>query len=180
MRREAHRRRIQDREWTVSVDFYPAVVETQPGGRKFINFAIDGGRRCGCVSLHDAQEAWVDSPPGTPYPRCELCTDRDAWSINLCNGNAADLCAWLGAPYDEGSGELPASELAALCRRRLWPEARNAGVARPAFVDEAPGQATIVSVGRDADYLPRRTKQLLDLCERSIVRFGAGVLMSWA
>jgi hypothetical protein len=166
----------------VSVTFYTAKRGTDRvhDGRVYtsIEFMIEG--RCGCRELEAEQDAWVNSPAGTPYPQCPVCRERDQWSMNLSNSNAADLCEWLGAPFEEYSGELPATELAALCRRRLWPEPRNQGVEVPARVESVPGRATIVTCAREADYLPRRTRQLLDLCERSIQRFGAGVLMAWA
>jgi hypothetical protein len=49
---------------------------------------------------------------------------RSQW-INLSNQNAADFLAWLGLPTRDLVGELPGRELAALCRRRLWPEPGN-------------------------------------------------------
>jgi hypothetical protein len=50
--------------------------------------------------------------------------------LNLANRNAADLLAWLGLPSAELYGSLPGRELAALCRRRLWPEKRNVDAER--------------------------------------------------
>jgi hypothetical protein len=48
--------------------------------------------------------------------------------------DALDLLEWLGVDRPE-FGRIPARELAALCRRRLWPIARNVDAAfgaRPA------------------------------------------------
>ena len=42
-------------------------------------------------------------------------------AMNLSNRNAADLLAWLGLATDDLYGQMPARELAARCRRRLWP-----------------------------------------------------------
>src|SRR5262249_40429784 len=84
---------------------------------------------------------------------------EDSW-INLANQNAADLLAWLGLPADELFGQIPARELAALCRRRLWPEARNAD---PEVPDVDRGR--FYRFGRRAGYLRQRTMGLLHLAE---------------
>ena len=98
-----------------------------------------------------------------------LSTDlEDSW-INLANQNAADLLAWLGFPSDDLYGQIPARELAALCRRRLWPEARNAD---PEVPDVARGR--FYRFGRPAGYLRQRTMELLHLAELA----GDGVI-SW-
>lgn len=165
----------------MSVTFYPAVMTKLSDGRDCFDFAVRTDERCGCAAFHDAKEAWVHAPEGTPYPQCDVCAERDAWSLHLSNRNAYDLAAWLGVPEDERlCGDLPAKELAARCRRRLWPEARNLDTAIPTTVDAEPGHATVIDVGRGDGYLRRRTEQLLALAERSMARFGAEVLFSWA
>ena len=83
----------------------------------------------------------------------------DAW-INLCNQNAADLLRSLGLPADDLYGQLPASELAARCRRRLWPEPRNLD---PALPDESADRYH--RFGRPCGYLRQRTAELLRLAE---------------
>jgi len=75
--------------------------------------------------------------------------------------NAAALLAWLDLPADL-HGQLPARELAARCRRRLWPEARN--------VDEGEAGAEsgrVISGGRRPGYLEGRTADLLRVCDRA-------------
>ena len=92
----------------------------------------------------------------------------DQW-INISNQNAADLLVWLGLPVEHLVGELPARELAALCRRRLWPEPRN-------LDPEVPDQISnrFYCFGRPNGYLRQRTAELLHLAELA----GDG-LISW-
>lgn len=94
--------------------------------------------------------------------------DNEDLELNVSNSNARDLFSWLG--YDEEAqgelhGELNARELAARCRRRLWPEARNHDAAVPSYVETGTGGATLISCGRPAGYLEDRTRQLLKLAE---------------
>ena len=76
---------------------------------------------------------------------------------------------WLGLPVEHLVGELPARELAALCRRRLWPEPRN-------LDPEVPDQISnrFYCFGRPNGYLRQRTAELLHLAELA----GDG-LISW-
>jgi hypothetical protein len=80
--------------------------------------------------------------------------------INLSNRNAADLFAWLSLPTDELYGSMPARELAARGRRRLWAEARNID---PELPEERAARS--VFFGRPAGYLRGRTEELLRLAE---------------
>ena len=84
-------------------------------------------------------------------------------AMNLSNRNAADLLAWLGLPTEDLYGQMPARELAARCRRRLWPEARNLD---PGLADEQEGRCFVF--GRPAGYLRSRTEELLRLAESAI------------
>ena len=97
--------------------------------------------------------------------------DADTY-LNLANSNAGDLLRWLGLPayaqYGDLIGDLAAVELAARCRRRLWPEPRNLDPARPSVDLEQPGRAHFLECGRQAGYLRERTGQLLALCERDL------------
>lgn len=102
---------------------------------------------------------------------------HDDQEINVSNANARDLLEWLRVTFDEEciAGSIRASELAARCRRRLWPEFAEANTGRETVIDAAPGRATLISCGRDPDYLQRRTEQLLALCELDLnaeVHFG--------
>ncbi len=94
--------------------------------------------------------------------------DTEAW-INLANANAADLLEWLGYPREPLYGSLDARELAARCRRRLWPEARNVDPALPSHVE-----GRFIFCGRRPAYLRERTAELLAIAERAgdLVDFG--------
>jgi hypothetical protein len=86
-------------------------------------------------------------------------------TINLSNANAWTLLEWIGIAPDHG-GTVPARELAALTRRRLWPEVRernDEGVAPS--VDKAPGRCTMIDCGRRPGYFQERAEQLLRLAE---------------
>ena len=83
----------------------------------------------------------------------------DEW-INLSNQNAADLLAWLGIASEYLVGDMPARELAALCRRRLWPEPRNIDPEVPAVFSDR-----FYAFGRLIGYLRQRTADLLHLAE---------------
>jgi hypothetical protein len=96
-------------------------------------------------------------------------TDDDEHWMDLANVNAARLLEWLGILVDHLVGEMPAREVAALCRRRLWPEPRNFDPATP---DEVSGR--MYCFGRPAGYLRQRTAELLELAELA----GDG-LISW-
>lgn len=82
--------------------------------------------------------------------------------INLANTNARELLRWLGLPNGEGelSGDAPAAEIAARCRRRLWPEARNEDPGVPAT-----REGRVIDCGRRPGYLPEKVALLLALCE---------------
>lgn len=109
--------------------------------------------------------------------------------VNVSNTRARELLDWLGFSAEARDpalcGTLPSGELAARCRRRLWPIARNQdpGTATTiegpiARLQEIGADAenashegpTVVICGRPEGYLPVRTAQLLALCERA----GAG------
>ena len=98
---------------------------------------------------------------------CDL-QHPDRW-LNLSNGNAAGLLVWLGLPTDDLYGSIPARELAARCRRRLWAEARNVD---PRLPDEHAGRCHFL--GRPEGYLRTRTEELLRICRTSPGFPGAG------
>jgi hypothetical protein len=90
--------------------------------------------------------------------------DSDA-DINLSNVNAWALLEWIGITPDH-DGSIPARELAALTRRRLWPELRARGDEGIApIVDTTRGGATFVDCGRRAGYFQERASQLLQLAD---------------
>src|SRR5262245_35193401 len=47
--------------------------------------------------------------------------------LQMSNVNAAAFFRWVPLEFDVWAGAIPARELAALLRRRLWPERRGAG-----------------------------------------------------
>jgi hypothetical protein len=93
-------------------------------------------------------------------PRVAADLERPERWMNLSNRNAAALLAWLSLPTDELYGSMPARELAARCRRRLWDEARNIDPERP---EER--AARCLFFGRPAGYLRGRTEELLRIAE---------------
>lgn len=89
-----------------------------------------------------------------------------AMFVNIANANAQDFLRWARFPDTRLYGQLPARELAALLRRRLWPEHRTKdddGI--PASVDHAPGTPIIVNFGREPGRLTRYAERLLALAE---------------
>jgi hypothetical protein len=85
--------------------------------------------------------------------------------MNLSNVNACDLLRWLAYdPVPEGA-DLTARDLAARCRRRLWPEARNFDPAVGAITTRSVTGARLVECGRREGYLRERTEQLLRLAD---------------
>lgn len=106
--------------------------------------------RCACEILRDEEARDFDDRT------CAACNA----SLNMNNRNAADLIAWLGI---EGSltlcmhGSIGAGELAAKCRRRLWPEEFNNDPALPPVVKSE----RAIECGREANYLRTRTRDLL-------------------
>jgi hypothetical protein len=101
--------------------------------------------------------------------------DDEVSYVNVANDNAMELLYWLGlSPNSDLCGEAPASDLAARCRRRLWPIARNEDPGRPGAESGGPGTGTArcISFGRDPGYLPRVATRLLALAERA----GEGVV----
>lgn len=90
------------------------------------------------------------------------------WSINLANRNASDLLWWLMSLSDDPlCGGMPAKEVAALCRRRLWPEERNVDPGFEDVITTMPGGVTLIDCGRDAGYLHGLTERLLRLAEHA-------------
>jgi hypothetical protein len=100
--------------------------------------------------------------------------EDQATYLNLNQRNARDLLEWLGLPTppegdDDMFGEIEAQELAARCRRRLWPVARNTDDELLGEVHEAAnGHCKSIECPRPAGYLREKTQALLTLCERSI------------
>lgn len=119
----------------------------------------------------DCTRRWCDDcdacPADQDYPveySCEIC---DA-EINMANGNALDLLRWLGLTVDY-CGEVLASDLAPILRRRLWDESRNHDAATSGEESGGPGtgQCRMISMGRTSGYLRQRCEQLLATCERA-------------
>lgn len=91
-------------------------------------------------------------------------SDLDKPGLNLSNVNACDLLRWLDYEPDY-AGELSARDLAARCRRRLWPEARNVDAAVPQTESRGARGARFIECGREAGYLRDRTERLLAVAQ---------------
>lgn len=101
-------------------------------------------------------------------------------SINLNSVNAAEVLRWLGVdPHSEHGlvGEIEAKELAALCRRRLWPEKRNETPAVEGGEVPNPGGCRFILGSRDANYHQEKALALLALSERILKRQKKGVVI---
>lgn len=97
---------------------------------------------------------------------CGVCSTAHERAMNLTNVNAVDLLVWLG--YDgDPYGELDASDLAARCRRRLWPEQRNVDAGRAHQVIERTNGGGAFICGRPAGRLQEYAERLLRIAERT-------------
>lgn len=140
----------------MSVDFYIAIK-------------VDGGTRY--VYRCDCSQQWCDAcdvawEKGEQSPEmflCESCTDV---SVNLHNGNAADWLRWVGLT-SAPCGEIKAAELAALCRRRLWDEARNHDAGTEGADYKVPNGPRVIMGGRPDGRLRQITEQMLRVCEKA-------------
>jgi len=101
------------------------------------------------ITFHIAGEPWDEAG------------EREL-NVSNCNGYA--LLEWLGITPDY-CGSIKATDLAARCRRRLWPESRNVDEGRKGFISTTPGHATMVDCGRAPGYFTERAEQLLAICE---------------
>lgn len=139
----------------MSVTFYVAV--------EYADGSLRMAYRCDC-SMRWCDACDQADAAGQPYPEqffCDNCTDKD---INMANGNAADFMRWVGLPSAPG-GEVKASELAALCRRRLWDEARNHDKGFEGRDYKVPGGPRVIEGGRRDGYMREQTERMLKLCE---------------
>lgn len=100
-----------------------------------------------------------------------------AMFLNLANVNARTFGEWLGLELGECLvGEAPAREVAALCRRRLWPERREKDDPGVPFSDtKRPGQCRVIVCGRPPGRLAEYAERLLALAEEA----GGGVITWW-
>lgn len=123
--------------------------------------------RCDCSRrwCDDCDAAWARGETAPEMYTCEIC---DA-EVNLANGNALDLLAWVGLPVDY-CGHVSARDLAPKLRRRLWDVERNH--------DEGitpVSEGRVHYGGRRPGYLRERCEWLLATCERAGDR-----LIAWA
>lgn len=104
---------------------------------------------------------------------------RRTHSLNLSSANAAEVLRWLGVdPRSEDGlvGEIAVTELAALCTRRLWPEARNSTPAIAGEDQSVPGQCRFYQCEREENYHQRIATQLLEMCNRAMKRSRKGMV----
>jgi hypothetical protein len=101
----------------------------------------------------------------------ELDYEDPSTYVNLSNSNARELIDWLKLSMDTSEdlwGRMPAREVAARCKRRLWPEKRNCDPARATRDTKRPGKCRITEMGRPEGYLRMRTADLLQLATRNL------------
>lgn len=97
----------------------------------------------------------------------DLDSDSKGRSIYLSERNAVDLLSWLSFAR-ETWGAIPAREVAARCRRRMWPLPRNVDAAIQERTEVCVGGAVkLVQLGREEGYLRKRTEELLYLAEQA-------------
>jgi hypothetical protein len=108
--------------------------------------------------------AWAKDLDAPDQFSCDVCDSE----INMSNANAGDLLVWVGLP-NEYCGNVSASDLAPILRRRLWDESRNHDAATSGEESGGPGtgQCRMISMGRTSGYLRQRCEQLLATCERA-------------
>jgi hypothetical protein len=116
----------------------------------------------------DCSERWCNACDATVYPEpyppmftCDDCTDTE---MNLANLNAMEFIDWLGIKADYS---MPATEVAALCRRRLWDEKRNHDPEREGAEYKVPNGPRVIECGRGPDYLRSKTEIMLRICEKA-------------
>jgi hypothetical protein len=101
------------------------------------------------------------------------CDDGVRWPpagmfVNPSNENARDLLKWLGLPHDKLYGEVKARELAALVRRRLWPERRHSDdPGRPASIHHSESGPVVIMFGREPGRLAQYAERLLALADHA-------------
>ena len=144
----------------MSVDFYIA-QRTDDGGTRYV-YRCDCDMRW-CDACDVAFDKGEDSPP---MFTCDSCTDT---KVNLHNQNAGDWLRWVGL-VSAPSGEIKATELAALCRRRLWDEKRNHDAGTTFEDHQVPGRARVIMGGRPEGRLRDITEQVLRVCEKAADR----------
>jgi hypothetical protein len=95
----------------------------------------------------------------------EYSEERPETFVQVSESNCFDLLKWLWMEPSD-FGYVAAPDLAARCRRRMWPIARNYDPALPPR-GERSGNVRLVVAGREAGYLRARTEELLKLAERA-------------
>jgi hypothetical protein len=145
----------------MSITFY--ITEVNAAGQMVRAYRCDCSQRW-CDAC-DA--AWANDQKTPEMFSCSDCTDTE---VNMGNGNALEFMEWISIRADYG-GDIPAPELAARCRRRLWDESRNhdpalSGEDRAAAMGVA-GNPRVIVGDRMPGYLRMRTEQMLRICEKA-------------
>lgn len=97
----------------------------------------------------------------------EYAMDKPETFVSLSEVDALDLLQWLGFPAED-FGVVDAPDLAARCRRRQWPLARNIDPALPARNMRAVNSNVSYAVpAREEGYLCAKTSEILRLAERA-------------
>lgn len=110
--------------------------------------------------LFDIVDAnWPRDPDGCALPPAPM-------YVNLSNVNARAFLEWIGLDSPALYGEIPARELAAILRRRLWPSRRHHGdEGESPQTLKQPGRATFINGGRAPGKLAAYAERLLALAE---------------
>jgi hypothetical protein len=119
--------------------------------------------RCNCSERWcNACDAAFDKNEQSPEMyTCADCTDVE---MNLANQNAMEFIHWLGINADYS---IPAPEMAALCRRRLWDEKRNHDPAKDGDEYKVEGGPRVIIAERRPGYLREKTEIMLRICEKA-------------
>ena len=89
--------------------------------------------------------------------------------VEVGQGNAVFILEALKVPVGEGNliGDLPSSEMAARCRRILWPEFHDPGTEGSEYGGPGTGHCRVIEGGRAEGYLQRKAKELLGLATKA-------------
>lgn len=96
----------------------------------------------------------------------EYSEDRPNTFVQLSEADSNDLLKWLWLEPSD-FGYMEATDLAARCRRRMWPIARNFDQGIASRQESVNGAVRLVVSGREPGYLRARTEELLKLAERA-------------
>lgn len=139
----------------MSITFFIAV--RRPDGETRMAYRCDCSERW----CNACDAAWAKDEKAPDMFTCDDCTDTE---MNLANVNAMEFIHWLGITADYS---LPATEVAALCRRRLWDEKRNHDPLKEGDEYKVENGPHVIISERRPGYLREKTKIMLRICEKA-------------